>query len=299
MRSLFPQSRGDSATIFDMQWDDLRLALAIAEEGSTTKAARKLGVAHTTVARRLATLERDAGVRLFERAENVLVPTAAGAKLVALASDFGARIADFAEAVVDVDNKLEGSVTVTAAELLSYFLARHLPAFHETYPAIQLRLRVTPTLLDLSRREADIAIRVNPPETPELVGKRVGHSEFAVYGTNAKLKMQDARWVVTDDELATSAQSRWEQKHVDPTRIALRTNSRSTFVEAIRAGVGVGVLPCAYADADPSFTRKSPPITSMRAPMWVLVHASQRLVPRVRATSEFLTQCLKSASKSP
>ena len=119
---------------------------------------------------------------------------------------------------------------------------------------------------------------------------------FAVYGTNPKLNLSDAYWVVTDDDLADGMQARWEQKHVDPARIALRTHSRSTFVEAIRAGIGVGVLPCAYAAREPLFTRKSPALPGLRAPIWVLVHESQRSVPRVRAAVEFLTQCLKSAS---
>lgn len=281
-----------------MLWDDLRLALAIAEDGSISRAARRLGVAHTTVARRLVALEKDAGVRLFERSNNTLVPTAAGNKLVALAADFGSRLASFSQGVVDVDKRLEGTVTVTAAELLSYYLVPQLPRFRSKFPAIQLRLRVTPTLLDLSRREADIAVRVNPPETAQLVGKRVAYTDFAVYGADRKLRMQDATWVVTDDDLAEHAQARWERKNVDPTRIALRTNARSTFVEAIRAGIGVGVLPCSYADRDPLLTRKSPVLPALRAPVWVLVHESQRHIPRVRVAAEFITDCLKSASKS-
>ncbi len=279
-----------------MQWDDLRLALAVADAGTAARAARKLGVAHTTVARRLASLEKGAGVRLFERVGQKLVPTAAGHAMLQLVTDFDARLSAFERSVSDVDRRLEGVVTVTAAELLGSFLVARLPLFRHRYPAIRLRIRVGPALLDLARREADVAIRVNPPPGSALVGQRVGHADFAVYGTRDAGTLRTAHWVCFDDEVAQSPQAKWEERHVDPERVVLRTNSRATFIEAVRAGLGVGILPCAFADGDAALVRRGEPMPELRVPVWVLMHESVREIPRVRAAAEFITESLRAAS---
>ena len=279
-----------------MQWDDLRLALAVADAGTAARAARKLGVAHTTVARRLASLEKGAGVRLFERVGQKLVPTAAGYAMLQLVTDFDARLSAFERSMSDVDRRLEGVVTVTAAELLGSFLVARLPLFRHRYPAIRLRLRVGPALLDLARREADVAIRVNPPPGSELVGQRVGHADFAVYGTREAGTLRTAHWVCFDDDVAKNPQAKWEERHVDPERVVLRTNSRATFIEAVRAGLGIGILPCAFADLDETLVRRGEPMPELRVPVWVLMHESVRDIPRVRAAAEFITESLRAAS---
>lgn len=279
-----------------MQWDDLRLALAVADAGTAARAARKLGVAHTTVARRLASLEKGAGVRLFERVGQKLVPTAAGYAMLQLVTDFDARLSAFERSMSDVDRRLEGVVTVTTAELLGSFLVARLPLFRHRYPAIRLRVRVGPALLDLARREADVAIRVNPPPGSELVGQRVAHADFAVYGTREAGPLRTAHWVCFDDEVAHSPQAKWEERHVDPDRVVLRTNSRATFIEAVRAGLGVGILPCAFAEGDEALVRRGEPMPELRVPVWVLMHESVRDIPRVRAAAEFITESLRAAS---
>lgn len=275
-----------------MQWDDLRLALAVAESGSAAGAGRRLGVAHTTVTRRLATLEKDAGALFFERVGARLVPTDAGRAVLAAAADFAKRIDDLARQRRDEAPELAGDVTITSAELIASTIATILPRLREQHPRIHLRLRVTPHELDLAKREADIAVRVNPSPESNLVGKRVAFTELAVFASHELAERDDAPWVCFDDEIAAAAQSEWEAANVPSERVVLRTNSRATFIEAVRAGVGIGVLPKAVGDAEPNLIRRGEAIEALRGAVWVLVHPSVANVARIRAVASFLTKTI-------
>jgi len=279
-----------------MHWDDLRLALAVAEAGTAAKAARRLGVAHTTVIRRLASLDRDAGARLFERAGQRLVPTAAGHALLGVAGDFARRLGELEPSIRDEDRGLEGLVTITTSELLARFVATQLPLFLQRYPAIRLRVRVGAQIHDLARREADVAIRVNPAPDSSLVGRRIGAVDLGIYGNARTASDERAPWVCFDDDLGASLLARWEARHVRKEDVILRTNSHATFIEALRAGVGVGVLPCAFADDQPELVRRGAVLPGVRASVWVLVHPSVQGLPRISAATAFLTERLRSAA---
>ncbi|MBX3199802.1 MAG: LysR family transcriptional regulator [Labilithrix sp.] len=276
-----------------MHWDDLRLALAVAETGSAASAGRRLGVAHTTVSRRLAALEKDAGALFFERVGARLVPTDAGRAVLTVAADFAQRIGELDRALRDEGADAAGLVTVTCPELVAGVLVGVLPRLRARHPALRIRLRVTAQELDLARREADVAVRVNPDPDSSLVGQRVGWTELARYGTAEVVARGDSPWVCFDEELAGTPQAAWEAEHVPSERVALRTNSRSAFIEAVRAGVGVGLLPRAYAQSDPSLVESGEPIAELRAGVWVITHESTTKLPRVRAVARFLVAALR------
>jgi DNA-binding transcriptional LysR family regulator len=281
-----------------MDWDDLKLALTVAERGSLVRAGRSLGIAHTTVARRLAQLERDVGGALFERDGKKLAPTAKARALLLAATEFDRRLTKLADEPGGADSALEGLVTVTTVELLAGFLAEQTLSLRGLHPALALRVRVGADLLDLAKREADIAVRVNPSVSSDLVGRRVAHANFAIYGVRKGESWQHATWVCFDDDLKTNPQARWEAKHVEASRIALRTSSRGAFVAAVRAGVGVGILPCAYADADARFVKHSDVLPSLRVPVWVLMHRSASQTRKIRVVADFLTDRLRKAGSS-
>jgi DNA-binding transcriptional LysR family regulator len=280
-----------------VSWDDIRLARVIAETGTLTRAAHKLDVAHTTVARRLEVLEKACGAGLFERVGQRLLPTQAGHALIALADRFDAGLEDLARAWADEAGQLDGVVTVTAGDLPALHLARNMDTFRERYPAIHLRVRVGGELLDLRRREADVAIRVNPEDAEGLVGKLLFEEQFAVYGTRACLERGDAPWITLDETMPQNPQSTWERSHVEPSRVVLRTNSRATLWEAARRGVGLAVLPASLAERDDKLVRSGGFLGELRMPVWVLTHKSVKLVPRVRAVVDFIVEIFRRPSK--
>lgn len=279
-----------------MDWNDLRVALAIAKTGNVVGAGKLLGVAHTTVLRRIAAFEASSNAVLFTRTRQKWTPTVAGTAILKIAGDLDVRISAFRHRIAAEDEHLAGEVVVTTVELLAAFFASKLGAFRAQHPAVRVRLRVGVDVLDLARQEADIAVRVRPVHRAGLTGTKVGTAHFAVYGTPSLAKVKQVDWVCFDDDLKDNPQTVWEGKHVPAERVALRTNSRVVFVDAVRAGLGVGVLPCALGDQQPGLVRRSDPLAELRVPVWVLTHQRSRAIARVQALRQFLIQCMREAA---
>ena len=170
-------------------WDDLRVFLAVARAGSLSGAARSLGVNHSTVFRRIAGLEETLGVRLFERMPNGYALTPAGSETLGIVERIEDKVATIDRTVTGQDLRLSGSVHITATDMLAlWLLPDHLAQFRVIYPRIEIGVAVGNQSLDLSRREADIALRIGntPPET--LVGRRVGHLKVPECGVTKRFR---------------------------------------------------------------------------------------------------------------
>ena len=270
-----------------MDWDDLRFALALARAGNLAKAARSLGVAHTTVARRISAFEDALGTPLFDRVGGDCTATPAGKDLVDTATEIESRVNAFERRLSSRASELEGEVTIATTEPLAAKLTEHVLAFGRLHPSIRVRIHATNANVDLAKREADIALRVtgSPPES--LVGRKLANVAFAVYGTKGSSR-DDSPWVVFDASLATTPQGKWEAENVPADRVALRTNSRVVFVEAVTAGAGIGVLPCGVAAQVPNLVQHGELIPALAVPLWILTHEDLKDTPRVRALFDFL-----------
>ncbi|ONX33914.1 LysR family transcriptional regulator, partial [Burkholderia cenocepacia] len=165
-----------------LSWDDLRLVLAVAQAGSLAGAARRLGISHATVFRRLAAIEAELGVKLFERTRAGYAPTPAGEDAAAAAERIQDEVHGVERRVAGRDVRPSGTVRVTTTDtLLSGLLSPVFAAFRHACPEITLEVSVSNAVFDLSKREADVAIRPSssPPEV--LIGRRVGTIAQAVY----------------------------------------------------------------------------------------------------------------------
>jgi DNA-binding transcriptional LysR family regulator len=270
-----------------MDWDDLRFALALARAGNLAKAARSLGVAHTTVARRISAFEESLGAPLFDRVGGDCTPTPAGKDIVETASEIEAKVNAFEHRLSSRDAELEGDVTIATVEPLAAKLTEHVLAFGRLHPTIRVRIHATNANVDLSKREADIALRVTAAPPEALVGRKLASSAFAVFGTKVS-SLDDSPWVVFDASLAATPQGQWEAKNVPPDRVTLRTNSRIVFVEAVTAGAGIGVLPCGVAAQLPNLVQLGQVIPALGLPLWILTHEDLKDTPRVRALMDHL-----------
>jgi DNA-binding transcriptional LysR family regulator len=270
-----------------MDWDDLRFALALARAGNLAKAARSLGVAHTTVARRISSFEDELGAPMFDRAGGDCTPTAAGKDLVEVASEIEAKVNAFERRLSSREAELAGDVTIATTEPLAAKLTEHVLAFGRLHPKIRVRIHATNAAVDLAKREADIALRVTPSPPESLVGRKLANVAFAVYGTKGS-SLDESAWVVFDASLAASPQGKWETENVPADRVTMRTNSRIVFTEAVTAGAGIGVLPCGVAVQLPNIVQLGDPIPSLTMPLWILAHQDLKDTPRVRAVLDFL-----------
>ena len=181
-----------------MEWDDLRYVLAVANAGSLAGAARKLGVNHTTVLRRIGVFEKELGLRLFERLPTGYVLTAGGEELIAAARHIDETVTTLERKLAGQDLRLSGAVRVTTTDtLMGSIVPEILAEFRESHTGIQVEVAVSNLMFNLTKRDADVAIRPakDPPET--LIGRRIAKIAFAIYGSPQYLARQQAegsRW---------------------------------------------------------------------------------------------------------
>jgi DNA-binding transcriptional LysR family regulator len=276
-----------------LDWDEFRLVKAIADARSLVGAAEALGVNHSTIFRRLAAIESAIGARLFERSRAGYRPTAAGEEMIELATAMGDSINEFERRVAGRDSKPTGELRVTAVDtvvisLLPPILAR----FRAVNPGVQLDLIVAAQTLNLSRRDADVAIRTTnePPES--LVGRRICVVRWAVYCSPGLAAEFGARvvaaapWIGFGDNYAPPLGKRWIDETIGPRRQVCRVNSVLGMAEAAAAGVGATILPCFIGDRRPGLSRVGAPQPELDVDLWILTHADLRHSARVRAFME-------------
>lgn len=278
-------------------WDDLRLFLAVARAGSLSGAARALGVNHSTVFRRIGGFEEAIGVRLFDRLPNGYVLTAAGEEMRDSALRVEEEITALGRKVAGQDLRLSGTVRITTVDMLAlWLLPRHLAAFQQAYPGIEIELMVGNTTLNLSRREADVALRVGnqPPET--LVGRRVGRLAFAIYRSatrclhDTEAPLPEQPWIGFDSEHAALA--RRFAEFLPVVHPIYRVNSVAAVIAATKAGIGLAPLPCGLADPEPDLVRIAELPETFTLDLWLLTHEDLRRTARIRAFLDFLAEAL-------
>jgi DNA-binding transcriptional LysR family regulator len=277
-------------------WDDFRLVKAIADSRSLTGAADALGLNHSTVFRRLGDLEKRLGLPLFERHRAGYELTPAGEEMVGLAQRMDEDVARFERRLAGQELTPSGELRITTNDtLLLHLLMPVLAGFRESFPSIRLDMVLANQALNLSKRDADIAIRAtdSPPET--LVGRRVGAIAWAVYGRRADfpealrgpatdpLGFTGRDWVSLGDSFSHVRANRYVRDHASPERIVLRINTVLGLTEAVEEGIGIGPLPCFIADTRPGLLRLTPLNPEFSTGLWLLTHPDLRASPRVRA----------------
>ena len=269
-----------------IDWDDLRVFLAVAREGSLSGAARALSVNHSTVFRRLNGLEDRLDVRLFDRQPGGYALTSAGDALLESSDRVEAEILSAERALRGRDLRLRGALRVTMPDTIAHLMLPVLIApFERRYPEIELELVVSGTFLNLGKRDADIALRPTnaPPET--LVGRRVSGIATAVYrhvhADDPGGPLSECRWIAPDDSLAHLASARWIRDLAPP--VAIRANTMSAMLDAARAGMGLAALPCFVGDREPMLRRVREPLADLQTGLWALTHRDLRQTARIRA----------------
>lgn len=276
---------GDAADV--PSWEDFRLIGAIAREGGLSGAARRLDLNHSTVFRRLGAIEAALGTTLFERRRDGYVATPAGEAMAAVAARMEDDVVDFARKVAGQRITPAGELRVTTNDtLLLHLLMPMFARFRAACPDVRLDVVTANQALNLSKRDADVAIRATdrPPET--LVGRRVARIAWALYGRRGEGEGTEGRaWVLPGDDIATLPTAA-VRAAIPPERVACRLNTVSGLAAAVAAGIGIGHLPCFVADADPWLVRLAPPDPAHAADLWLLTHPDLRQSPRVRVFME-------------
>ncbi len=275
-----------------MQWDDVRYFLALARQGSLSATARWLEIEHSTVARRVSSLERALGLKLFDRLARGWTLTAEGQTLYEHACLLEENMQALQRAAQG-QSALAGRVRVSLPpQLLSYFVLPHLDEFHARYPQIELELIGERRGSNLGRGEADIALRMSEPREPDLVARTLGQVSYGLYGTAACGALSDSEQIFIgfDDSMPQLPQKLWLDSHVGARRYALRTNDMTAMCQAAAQGWGIAMLPGFLAATERRLKLLSASASPPSLPVYLVMHADVRRAPRVRCTADYLIE---------
>jgi DNA-binding transcriptional LysR family regulator len=276
-------------------WNDLRYLLAVARGGTLAAAARRLRVDETTVARRLAAAEAALGVRLFDRVDGAMRATAAGEAAVAHAERIEREVQALQGGIAGADAAVAGTVRLTSVPIVvNRLLAPALPALLAAHPLLRLELIAEPRNLSLTKREADIALRLARPQGGgSVVARRIGRLDYAAYGPRDG-DADALRWITYEEGLDELPQAKWiaaTRGAAEPP--ALMAGDAETILAAVRAGVGKSLLPCAVGEPEPALRRLGDAAPVLSRELWLLVHADLRRLARIEAVIGWIEQTLR------
>jgi DNA-binding transcriptional LysR family regulator len=276
-----------------MNWDDARVFLTFTREMSFSGAAKRLGVQHSTISRRIQSLEKQLASNLVERDKSGYRLTPAGEKLQASALRMEQELLSFEAANAGQNDEASGELVVAAVpNMASTILMPIVSGFSRAHPKIELRISVTNDNVRLSQREADIALRQTNSPDETLIGTRLTTVASAVYGEKTYCASVDAgespeRWIGVD---CCDYHRTWTRHACPEAKHPLWVDETSLTLAALKEGMGVGYLPCFIGDSDSALARFREPEIKHNLGLWLLYHRDLRDTKRVLLFREYVTR---------
>jgi DNA-binding transcriptional LysR family regulator len=275
-----------------LNWDDLRFLLALRREGSLGAAARILKVEPSTASRRLSALETALVAQLATRTPEGLVLNEAGVLASNLAEEIDRGVNELLGRIGGEDQRPEGTVRLATTESMAIFLMRGLVLLKEAHPKIQVELVLSSVAVDLTRCEADLAVRGFRETNPTLVSRKIGDIGWSVFASRqyvdlngivpgANVALGDLAVVGYKDPVSRAPGPVWLSANTRPQQLVLSGDSVTSVLTAVRAGMGVSVLPCFVAAEELALVRLTPSVVAM-GELFVVIPPKHRDTRRVR-----------------
>lgn len=296
-------------TQYDLTPADLRVLLALTRGGTLAAAAQRLGADPSTVFRSVQRIEKGLGQRLFGRSREGYLPTEAMAAMAGHAERIEAELEAARAAVLAPGGQVEGRVRLTTVDaVLRGLVLPSLPALAARHPGLQLELHSTNELLSLTRRDADIALRAiaashRPPG--HLVGRDLGTIHFVLCAAKAMPAARRRRppeaqdWVAPDDAMPEHPSVRWRRRALPKVAPRYLVDGISAVADAVRSGLGVGIVPLFMLEAEPQLVAISGPLEGCESRLWLLAHPESRHLRRIAAVYQHFTEALRLPDKLP
>lgn len=280
-------------------WNDLRFFLELARRGKLSAAALRLGVDHTTVARRIAGLERELGVTLFSKENRAYRLTADGKRLLAHAEAMEVGASDLLNAITPVATGPTGTVRLATPEAFgSQFIAKQAASFHSYNPGIQLELVAETRMMSLTKREADAAISLSKVDRGRVVSEKIGDYRLRLYAAPSYLQrhppivrtadLNEHQFIWYVDDLLPLPQLKMLDKKIGAPNVVFRTTNVTGQANAAATGLGLALLPCFVGDLMPQLTTVLPREISVIRDLWMTTHADLVDEPHMEKLTEFL-----------
>ncbi|MCV2879344.1 LysR family transcriptional regulator [Sedimentimonas flavescens] len=294
-----PQTDDAALSRRDLDWSDLAIILAIGRAGSLSGAARALGKTHSTIFRNITAIEEKTAVRFFDRFDTGYVPTDAGRLALQYAERVESEFHSMSREILGQDTRLSGRIRVTCPEV---FASDHAPGlmarFMAEHPDIRVDVIPGHGAADLSRREAEVAIRATkaPPET--TFGRKVCAFRFALYASptymerRADTPLAEHAFCLIEGTASWLVPVVWKSRQQGEDCAVFQCRASRAVQNAGAEGLGIAFLPCYVGDADPRLARVSDPLAHLDMQLWVLTHPDLRNTARVRAMMAFLYDTL-------
>lgn len=285
-------------------WNDLKYLVAVARHGSTLAASRALGVNQTTVQRRLAELERQLGQKLVERQQSGYRLTALGEAMLPHAESVASAAAAFEAHLASATRASVGIVKLTCPEPIAARLAQSglLDRFHARHSDLRVAFVLSDRYVDLSKGEADVALRSGDTDDGVLVGRKIADSIWAIYASRGYIaqngrpqsidELQSSPLIGLSEQLGKHRVSIWLQQVAPRATYVVRSTSVLGLVSAAKSGVGIAPLPIALGDAEADLVRILGPVPELTRAWRILCHPDHRHSRRVTAFFDFVTDVL-------
>ncbi|MEL7444506.1 MAG: LysR family transcriptional regulator [Pseudomonadota bacterium] len=287
------------AVSFD--WNHIRAFLATVEHGSLSGAARALGQTQPTLSRQISSLEKTLHLTLFERGTRTMQLTDAGTELLAHVQDMAASATQISRVAAGQSQAIEGAVRITSSDAMAaYALPPCIISLRRAYPGISVELVPSNEMSDLTRRDADIAVRHARPEQPDLIAKRIADIEIALFASQAYLDelgpadtpedFARANFIgyQTPDRLVPQIAA----MGIPVTRdnFGITTSNGSAMYELVRDGAGIAFLPTIVAEGRLGLTRILPDLPTFDMPTWLVTHREIQTSRRIRLVFDHLSK---------
>jgi len=281
-----------------MDWDDLKYFLAVAKTGSIRGASQKLRVNHSTVSRRIKSYEQELGQQLFIRNQTGYAMTTAAEEIYEVARNMEEQINALERTTFSRDDQLSGEIRITMPHVLSsHLLMPILSQFTIAYPGIELDLDISPETLNLTNREADVAIRITNDPPDHLIGKKVARYAKSIYASPEYITSHNFKdkaslnWIGWDD----TSTGLWWVMETDFSDVPLRhkMNNEYAQLEAAKVGMGMTMLPCFIGDAVAGLQRVQTETILPSYEIWILTHPDLRNSARVSVFIKFMAEALE------
>lgn len=279
---------------------DLQLLLALVRGGSLAQAAQRLGADASTVFRHLQRIEKSLGQRLFERTRGGYLANEAMLLIATHAERIESELEAARTAALRPGDGVSGLVRLSTTDsVLRGLVLPCLPALVAEHPALRLELRSSNELVSLTRRDADLALRATPRPPEHLVGRHLGTIRFvacagkAMPAARRRRALEEQDWIAPDEAMPDHPSVRWRRKHLPRLLPRHLVDGIVGVVDAVQAGLGVGVVPLFMLESQPQLVALGEPLEGCQSELWLLAHPESRHLRRIAVVAQHLARAIR------